>query len=271
METSESTNTYNADSQAPGGDRFSWRRVVMTAGYYRQTLKSYLWLCVAVGLLCSINQIALSNAEFKTLNFGILSLTYWILEMVLSGLFILSPLVFSLKNDKGLFLMLPARSDEKAAMMLLWGLVVVPVVIYLSVSLVFSIAWLYDHNLKFFPDILNEIPVNDNVLSNPIVHLFSTTLYILPCCATLLAVLTLKRNRTLYALLIGVGVYQIPSFVKGIIIGIQTAKHEVMETEIANYMVTEIYNYIQIMGLVSVVGSAILIPIIWHKIKNLQA
>lgn len=187
METAIYNNT-------PATDRFSWKRVAMVGRYYYPALRMQI-------ILYPLISLAIGIATYTTRLWSLSALIeafYGILAVALSFMYYWAPTVFSRSNGRAIEVMLPARSSEKAAFILLYTIVGISALVWLPQLLCYIAFTLISGDSSIFAA-YDMVPLTTG--KRIVAHMLSALQALVPLCTCLLAVFAYKKSRVAMGIL----------------------------------------------------------------------
>lgn len=254
--------------------RFSWKRVEYVIRFYYPLLRGQMIIypCVALALY-----ILASVAVYIKWT----DLLWAAPATVISFMFYLAPVVLTRRDTRMVATMLPATALEKTVVLLGYFMVIVPLLTY-------GVYYLGGSLIKMVipaASVIDKIRSVKQDLGTP--QFIYQASELVPAVTCLWAVVKVKRNRTLKAVvsgvaaILGIGIIgmvygAIVAFSSGFVSGIKDAVHEggylepEQEEELVAPMVSEMIPFLTAMGITSMCYVAFAVWMIYHTVKTRQ-
>lgn len=201
-------------------DRFSLGRLAMVARYYWPTVRMQVIIYPAVSLFAGIVIALCKNHMTAAL------LLTGLLSLPLSLLLNFGPLVFAFKSSQEIETLIPARTSEKAAFLILYNMVIMPVLITVPKWIVTT---------TFFPDMATVLagPEGADIIRDMLSNqtwwkdILSVAQTLMPVSICMFCVFKIKKRRVLYSIIWTVVAITLPALF-GVALGIWFVVHDVM-------------------------------------------
>ncbi len=166
-------------------NKFSWQRMMMVARYYGNPMKRMIMIYSAI--LVALYLLALLSSFW-----GIEFLLSSVASTVFQFMCFFASFVFVLKNDSAVITQLPARGQEKAALIIGWSMVFIPLLLIAEWILCTCIAGIFTENADVMQSLM---AVSDEIYESKWLYLLNNCSNLFPMVTVLYVVMTVKRNR----------------------------------------------------------------------------
>ncbi len=251
-------------------DNFSWERTMMVARYYYPALRLQLMLYPAVSAAVGIVTFFMFNSPIWTIFGGLLT---FVLQLMLY----IAPIAFTIRSNRAIETMLPAKWQEKATFILLYTFIVIPILVYVPKYLC--------HTLLSTFITGNSLMLEINKISNEISSFYTYFINIVqelvPLATCLFVVVWRNSNRALLG-----SVWAIVSLVVMAIIGGIIGFFMVFRSGVANDILMHpemaetpnfairiadsLYPYMLVFGLVCLIYVGLMIYFTARRFKTAQ-
>lgn len=192
-------------------NRYSVERVMMVARYYRRPMllmaAIYAVLTAALYLIATMSAIYMLSTFFQSMAM-----------MFLAMMFYLGPLAFADEKSRQLSVLMPARASEKFTVMALWCVIVVPLVIAASWTVMWVATLWVDTAVPLWEIYTSSI---ENELRSfmPYAYSFRLIQDLIPMLVVMWVVLASRRGVVAKAVLAAIGTV-VGLGISGVVIGV---------------------------------------------------
>lgn len=251
-------------------DRFSWQRMMMVARYYGNPMRRMIMIYSAI--LVTLYLLALLSS-FWSIEFLLTSVASTALEFMC----FFASFVFVLKNDSAVITQLPARGQEKAALIIGWSILFIPLLLIAEWTLCTGIASIFTENADVTRSIM---AISDEMYPSKWFLLMNNLSNLIPMVTVLYVVMTVKHNR----IAMGIGAAVVSLVALGIIggvVGVVSALtdntiHDIAagvmpsEQSVTDTVQGVVRELVIVLGSISIVYTVIGLILTWRRIVNRQ-
>lgn len=251
-------------------DKFSWQRMMMVAKYYGNPMKRMIMIYSAI--LVTFYLLALVSS-FWNIEFLLTSVASTVFQFMC----FFASFVFVLKNDTAVITQLPARGQEKAALIIGWSILFIPLLLIAEWVLCTGIASIFTENANVTRSLM---AISDEMYESKWLYMLNNLSNLIPMVTVLYVVMTVKRNRIAMGIVAAI-LCLVAIGILGGIVGLVSALTDDIFFDIASGAMPSdraisetvqdvVKNLVVFIGSFSIIYAIIGLTLIWRRIVNRQ-